>query len=143
VVNTVTAGTGTIGYADHSSIGNATAAKVQVGTGKTYVDYSAAGATNAFSASAEASPDSGVKGDLTQKLDYTKITNKDSYPIPLLSYDVLCSQFKDSAQAKLTTAYLGFIGSDTGQKVAAANAGSAPLPSKILSEIQTSLKLVK
>jgi phosphate transport system substrate-binding protein len=141
VVNTVTAGTGTIGYADHSSIGKAEAAKIQVGTSKTFVDYSASGATKAFDSAATATPQ--VKGDLLQKIDYTKITDKSAYPIPLLSYDVVCTTFKDAGQAKLTAAYLGFIASETGQKVAAANAGSAPLPAKIQTDVAASLKLVK
>ena len=141
VVNTVTAGTGTIGYADHSSIGTATAASIQVGTGKDFAEYSASGATDAFDAAATSDPQ--VKGDLTQKLDYTKITDKAAYPIPLLSYDIVCSKFTDSKQADLTKAYLGFVASKTGQAVAAKNAGSAPLPAKVQSDVAASLKLVK
>jgi phosphate transport system substrate-binding protein len=141
VVNTVTAGAGTIGYADHSSIGTATAADIQVGTAKTFVTYSAKGATNAFAAAATTTPS--TKGDLTQVLDYSKITNKDSYPIPLLSYQILCTTFKDPAQAKVTKAYLGYIGSEIGQAIAAKNAGSAPLPAAILADVQKSLALVK
>jgi phosphate transport system substrate-binding protein len=141
VVNTVTAGTGTIGYADHSSIGSATAASIQVGTGKDFSEYSAAGATDAFDAAASSDPQ--VKGDLTQKIDYTKITDKAAYPIPLLSYDIVCTTFKDSTQADLTKAYLGFIASKTGQAVAAKNAGSAPLPAKVQSDVAASLKLIK
>ena len=141
IVNTVTAGTGTIGYADHSSIGTATAAAIQVGTGTDFVEYSAAGATNAFGAAATATPQ--TKGDLLQKIDYAKITSTDAYPIPLLSYDVVCTTFKDSAQAKLTAAYLGFVASKTGQDVAAKNAGSAPLPEKIQQDVAASLKLIK
>jgi phosphate transport system substrate-binding protein len=141
VVNTVTAGAGTIGYADNSSIGSVNAAQIQVGTSKNFVAYSQTGATNAFDAAATSTPS--TKGDLTQVLDYTKITNKDSYPIPLLSYQVVCTTFKDAAQGKLAKAYIGFVASDTGQKVASVNAGSAPLPTSILKEIQSSLKLVK
>lgn len=141
VVNTVTSGTGTIGYADHSSIGKAQAAKIQVGTSKTFAAYSAAGATTAFDTAATATPQ--VKGDLLQKIDYTKITDKSAYPIPLLSYDVVCTTFKDAAQAKLTAAYLGFVASEIGQKVAAENAGSAPLPAKVQAAVASSLKLVK
>jgi phosphate transport system substrate-binding protein len=141
VVNTVTAGAGTIGYADNSSIGSVTAAQIQVGTGKKFVAYSQTGATNAFAAAATSTP-SGT-GDLTQVLDYSKITNTDSYPIPLLSYVVVCSTFKDATQAKLTKAYLSFIESDEGQKVASVNAGSAPLPTSILKEAVKTLALIK
>jgi phosphate transport system substrate-binding protein len=141
VVNTVTAGTGTIGYADNSSIGSVSSAQVEVEGSKKFVAYSQTGATNAFEAAATATP-SGT-GDLTQALDYSKITNTDSYPIPLLSYVVTCKTFKDAAQQKLTKAYLGYIASDEGQKVASVNAGSAPLPTSILKEIQKSLALIK
>ncbi len=141
VVNTVKAGTGTIGYADNSDIGSLTAAQVQVGTGTKYVAYSQTGSTNAFAAAATATP-SGT-GDLTQVLDYSKITDTNSYPIPLLSYVIVCSSFKDAAQAKLTKAYLGFIESDNGQKVASVNAGSAPLPTSILKEAVKTLALIK
>ncbi len=141
VVATVAAGKDTIGYADQSSIGTATAADIQLGTSKTFVKYSAAGATAAFAAAATATPVG--TGDLSQTLDYTKITKPGSYPIPLLSYAVVCSQFKDPAQAKLTTAYLGFVDSANGQAISAKNAGSAPLPANILAEVAASLKLVK
>jgi phosphate transport system substrate-binding protein len=142
IVSTVAAGKDTIGYADQSSIGTATKASIQLGTtGSTFVDYSASGATQAFKDAATAVPTGA--GDLSQKLDYTKITTSGAYPIPLLSYDVVCSTFKSAAQAKLTKAYLGFILSATGQAVAAKNAGSAPLPANILAEAQTSLKSVK
>ena len=141
VVATVAAGANTIGYADQSAVGTASQASIQVGTGKTFVAYSEKGATNAFSAAASTTPSG--KGDLTQTLDYTKITNADSYPIPLLSYQIVCTTFKSATQAKLTQAYLGFVGSATGQAVAAKNAGSAPLPASILSDVATSLKLIK
>jgi phosphate transport system substrate-binding protein len=141
VVATVAAGKDTIGYADQSSVGTATQAAIQLGTGKTYVKYTAAGATAAFKAAASAVPTG--TGDLSQHLDYTKITASGAYPIPLLSYDVLCTQFKAPAQAKLATAYIGFIDSTNGQAVSAKNAGSAPLPANILTEVAASLKLVK
>ncbi|MDQ1543341.1 MAG: phosphate transport system substrate-binding protein [Actinomycetota bacterium] len=141
VVSTVAAGKDTIGYADQSSIAKATAADIQLGTTSTYVTYSAAGATAAFTEAASANPS--TKGDLTQALDYTKISGTNSYPIPLLSYDVVCTTFKTAAQAKLTKAYVGFIDSTIGQAVAAKNAGSAPLPASILADVKSSLASVK
>lgn len=141
VVTTVLAGTGTIGYADHSSIGNATAAAVQIGSRDDFVSYSAAGATHAFAAAAQ--PDPQTTGDLFTELDYTKITATDAYPIPLLSYDVVCTTFTNPTQAKLTRAYLSFVAGKTGQEVAAQNAGSAPLPAAVQRQIAHSLKSVR
>jgi len=142
VVNTVTATANSIGYADQSSIGKATQADIQAGTsGSTFVTYSADGATKAFDDAAQDA--SQGDGDLTKKLDYTKITGADAYPIPLLSYAVTCKTFKDSTQGKLTAAYLGFIGSKTGQDVAEKNAGAAPLPTSIQDEIAKTVALIK
>jgi phosphate transport system substrate-binding protein len=141
VVSAVAAGKGTIGYADQSSIGTATAAKIQVGTGTDYVAYSEKGATNAFSAAATTSALG--DNDLLQTVDYSKITDTDSYPIPLLSYVVVHTSFKDATQAKLTKAYLSYIVSAQGQAVSAKNAGSAPLPAAILADDLKSIALIK
>ena len=142
VVNTVKAGTGTIGYADHSAIGDVTAAAIKAGSSKDYVEFSAKGASNAFALAATAAPTT-VEGDLSKKLDYTKINDKSAYPIPLLSYLIVCKTFESADQAKLTKAYASYIASDEGQAVANKNAGSAPLPTDALQEIQKSLALIK
>ncbi|WP_298226718.1 phosphate ABC transporter substrate-binding protein PstS [Gryllotalpicola sp.] len=141
VVGAVTAGSGTIGYADQSAIGTATAAQIEVGTSGTFVDYSASGATAAFDAAAQDA--SQGAGDLTVSLDYTKIMATSAYPIPLLSYDVVCKTFKNAAQGALTKAYLTYVTSSAGQQLAAANAGAAPLPDSTLTKIAASLAEVK
>jgi phosphate transport system substrate-binding protein len=142
VVNTVEAGNGTIGYADQSSVGKATLASVQVGTsGSNFSAYSAAGATKAFDEAAQDA--SQGADDLTKQLDYTKITDSSAYPIPLLSYAVMCKTFKDSAQGKLAKAYVGYIASKEGQQIGEKNAGAAALPDSVISEIAKSLADVK
>lgn len=141
VVTAVAGGNGTIGYADQSSINGATAASIEVGTSGKFVDYSAKAATAAFDTIATAAPQGA--GDLTLDLDYTKVSDASEYPIPLLSYAVLCKTFKDPAQGKLATAYLGYIASSIGQQIAEKNAGAAPLPASILSQVADTLKSVK
>ncbi len=141
VVAAVTAGAGAIGYADQSSVGKLTQAQIQVGTGKDFVAYSAAGATAAFDAAATTKAQGA--GDMTQVIDYSKITDKSAYPIPLLSYIITCTVHKDAKQGSLVKAYLGFLESTVGQAVAAKNAGSAPLPDSVLKEAQTSIALIK
>jgi phosphate transport system substrate-binding protein len=141
VVNTVEAGNGTIGYADQSSIGNATAASVEVGSTGTFVKYSAAAATQSLDEAGTITPQG--PGDMTVDIDTTKITSTKAYPIPLLSYDVLCKTFKSATQAKLATAYIGFAVSATGQAVGAKNAGAAPLSTKYLSEAAKTLATIK
>ena len=141
VVAAVTAGAGAIGYADQSSVGTLAQAAVQVGTGTDFVKYSAAGATAAFEAAATTQAQG--DGDMTQVIDYSKITDKSAYAIPLLSYIITCTVHKDATQGALTKAYLGFIESTVGQAVAAKNAGSAPLPDSVLKEAQKSIALIK
>jgi phosphate transport system substrate-binding protein len=139
VVGAVAAGTGTIGYADHSAIGTAHAASIiQSGTP---IAFSAAGVAKTFALAATDKPN-GVPGDLTMAFDYSKLT-ADTYPIPLLSYAIACSTFKDATQAKLVKSYLGFVASTLGQQVAAKNAGSAPLPNAALVKVQKSLAAIK
>ncbi|QWT23946.1 phosphate ABC transporter substrate-binding protein PstS [Subtercola sp. PAMC28395] len=136
VVQAVGAGSGTIGYADHSAIGKATAATINK------IAFSQEAATAAFAAAATTVPT--TTGDLSQKIDYTKLTTvTDAYPIPLVSYQILCTVFKDPAQATLTKSFIGFVASTVGQNVAAKNAGSAPIPDSMLTQIQTTLATVK
>jgi phosphate transport system substrate-binding protein len=142
VVNTVKAGVGTIGYADHSAVAGQTSASIQVGTGTTFVPFSAEGATAAFTKGAVAVP-STIEGDLAQKFDFSKLTDASVYPIPLISYQIICKTFKVPAQGALTKAFIGYVASDIGQQITAKNAGSAPIPAAMLVKIQDSLKLVK
>jgi phosphate transport system substrate-binding protein len=141
VVTAVAGGQGTIGYADQSSINGATAAKIQVGTGTDFVGYTAAGATKAFEAAA--SVHSQGTGDMTEVVDYSKITDASAYPIPLLSYVITCTTHKDAAQGELTKAYLGFVLSTRGQQVGAKNASAAPLPNSVLTQAQKTIATIK
>ncbi|MCW2165014.1 phosphate ABC transporter substrate-binding protein, PhoT family [Microbacterium hydrothermale] len=139
VVEAVKAGSGTIGYADHSAIGDLNAASViQDGTA---VAYSPEAVTATFEAAA-VDASNGVTGDLSKKFDYSKLT-AETYPIPLVSYAVTCTSFKDAKQAELVKSYLGFVTSSLGQQVAAKNAGSAPLPDSVLEAAAETLAAIK
>lgn len=141
VVNTVKAGDGTIGYADHSAIGDLSSASISVDGGS--VAFSQDAVTKAFGTGAELTPRSGVANDITVKIDYTKLTSQDTYPIPLLSYAITCSVFKDSAKAELTKGYLSFITGSEGQQAAAANAKSSPLPDEYQSKLADAISAIK
>jgi len=139
VVEAVKAGSGTIGYADHSAIGTLNAAAIiQDGTA---IPYSAEAVTATFAAAA-VDASNGVPGDLSKKFDYSKLT-AETYPIPLVSYAIACSTFKDTKQSALVKSYLGFVTSTTGQQVAAKNAGSAPLPDSVLAAAAKTLEAIK
>jgi len=139
VVEAVKAGSGTIGYADHSAIGTLNAASIV--TDGTAVAYSGDAVSKTFEAAA-VDNSNGVAGDLSKKFDYSKLT-PESYPIPLVSYAVVCSTFKDAKQAELVKSYLGFVTSSLGQSVAEKNAGSAPLPASVLADAAKTLAAIK
>lgn len=139
VVEAVKAGSGTIGYADHSAIGSLNAASIV--TDGTAVAYSGEAVSKTFDVAA-VDNSNGVPGDLSKKFDYTKLT-ADAYPIPLVSYAVVCSTFKDAKQAELVKSYLGFVTSSLGQSVAEKNAGSAPLPESVLAAAAKTLSAIK
>ncbi|WP_295821871.1 phosphate ABC transporter substrate-binding protein PstS [uncultured Microbacterium sp.] len=139
VVEAVKAGSGTIGYADHSAIGSLNAASIiQDGTA---IAFSPEAVTATFAAAA-VDASNGVTGDLSKKFDYSKLT-AETYPIPLVSYAITCTTFKDAKQSELVKSYLGFVTSTLGQQVAAKNAGSAPLPDSVLSAAAETLASIK
>ena len=139
VVEAVKAGSGTIGYADHSAIGSLNAASIV--TNGNAVAFSGEAVSKTFDVAA-VDASNGVAGDLSKKFDYTKLT-ADAYPIPLVSYAVVCSTFKDAKQAELVKSYLGFVTSSLGQSVAEKNAGSAPLPEAVLAAAAKTLSAIK
>lgn len=139
VVDAVKSTSGSIGYADHSAIGDLKAAGI-IQNGKA-IEFSAESVAKTFEVAATAASN-GVAGDLSKKFDYSKLT-ADAYPIPLLSYAVVCSTFKDEAQAKATKSYLSFVASTAGQAVAAKNAKSAPLPESLLKDAQKTIDAIK
>lgn len=122
VVDAVTNGTGTIGYADASRAGDLGTVAVQVGD--EFVPYSPEAAAAIVDASpfVEGRPD----GDLSIELDRAS-TEAGVYPIVLVAYSIACQQYEDAAKAELVKAYFEYIASPEGQDVAAENAGSAPI----------------
>ncbi|MBS1674113.1 MAG: phosphate ABC transporter substrate-binding protein PstS [Actinobacteria bacterium] len=129
---------GSIGYLDHSAlIDGVSAATVD---GIAFSNDAVAAALTAGGTSAS----NGVAGDLSMKFDYAKIkADTTAYPIPLLSYAIVPLAFANADNSAATIEYLKFIATPTGQKVAAAKAGSAPLPQSVLDSVQKTLATVK
>ncbi|GGF43931.1 phosphate-binding protein PstS [Marmoricola endophyticus] len=126
VVAAVKNASGSIGYADFSQAGDLSTAKIKVGDD--YVEPSAEGAAKALEASPLA--DGRPENDLAVEVDRTT-TESGAYPLFLSSYLIACPTYDDQAKADLVKGFLGYIVSEEGQKAAAENAGSAPLPSSL------------
>jgi phosphate transport system substrate-binding protein len=138
VIESVTNGAGSIGFADESQAGDLSIAKVKVG--EEYVEPTAETAMKVV----EASPR--VKGrpagDIAIDVDRTT-TEADAYPIVLVSYVIACHTYDDAEKAKLVKAYLSYVISSDGQQAAAKTAGSAPLSSTISDEATAQIEKIK
>jgi phosphate transport system substrate-binding protein len=139
VVQAVMAGEGTIGYVDESQAGNLGIAKVKVGN--TYVAPSAQGATNDFDQSRKDPALS--KGDNVFAYTVQRTpTDPSAYPVLLVSYLMGCTKYSDSSTTDLVKAYFNYIISDQGQKLAAQQAGSAPIGPNIKKEDQKAIDAI-
>jgi phosphate transport system substrate-binding protein len=83
-----------------------------------------------------------AEGDLAFALDRLT-TDPSHYPLVLVSYSIVCTEYADAAQGELVKAYISYITSAEGQAVAADSAGAAPLSEDLQAQVAASLELVK
>lgn len=122
VVQAIQAGSGTIGYADHSQVGELKSAKIKVG--EQFVEPSAQAAAKIIDASDKVEG----RGQFSSAVDIKRDTTEaGTYPIVLASYELACTKYQNQAQADAVKAWLTYIFSEQGQKAAADAAGSAPI----------------
>jgi phosphate transport system substrate-binding protein len=134
VIDAVSKGKGTIGYADASQAGSLGVASIKVGS-----DYVAPSADAAGKAAAVSTQVSGRPAtDLALTVNRTT-DEAGAYPLVLISYVVACPKYDDANVAKLVKAYLTYAVSADGQAAAASAAGSAPLPSDLVTKANTAL----
>jgi phosphate transport system substrate-binding protein len=138
VVDAVTNGSGTIGYADASRAGDLGVAKIKVGD--EFVAYT----PEAAAAVVTDSPLVEGRGanDIAISLD-RKTTDPTHYPLVLVSYSIVCEQYADADQGALVKAYIGYITSSKGQQEAATSAGAAPLSEELAGKVADALATVK
>ncbi len=138
VVDAVTNGTGTIGYADASRAGDLGVAQIKVGD--KFVKYSPEAAAAIVDASPKAAAEGRSANDQAIELD-RKATG-DVYPIVLLSYAIACEKYKDPATAAKVKAYLGYIASEAGQQAAVKAAKMAPLSAQQSKNVEASVAAI-
>lgn len=140
VVTALSQAQGTIGYADAAQSGSLGTVAVSMavdgskgsGTGaRESVPPSAAKAANLVT---DALSKLGTGNDLTLTLNHAKDSSS-VYPITQISYSVVCPTYKDVRNAHFVGSWIEFQASAQGQKLAASNSGSAPLPSALTSRI--------
>jgi phosphate transport system substrate-binding protein len=126
VVQAVTAGEGSIGYADASQVQDLGTAAVQVG--EEFVSFSPEAAARVLDISelAEDRPE----GDFAINLA-RDTTESGVYPIVLISYHIVCQEYEDEQEATLVRNFMQYISSEEGQMAAAEAAGSAPISQEL------------
>ncbi|WP_395245939.1 phosphate ABC transporter substrate-binding protein PstS [Agromyces sp. MMS24-K17] len=138
VVDAVTNGVNTIGYADASRAGDLGVANIKVGD--EFVGYTA----EAAAAVVAESPlvEGREANDLAIALD-RKTTDPSHYPLVLVSYAIVCQEYADAAQGELVKAYVTYLASEEGQATAAEQAGSAPLSAELSEKVAAAIATVK
>lgn len=134
LVDAVTNGTGTVGYADASRAGDLGTVAVQVGDD--FVEYS----PEAAAAIVDASPfaEGRAEGDLAIEIDRTS-TEAGVYPIVLVSYLIACGTYAEAENVELVKSYLSYIASPEGQDTAATDAGSAPISDALREKVTAAI----
>jgi phosphate transport system substrate-binding protein len=136
VVQAVTGGKGTIGYADASAAGKLGKASILV-NGKPLQPTAEAAATILDNSKT-------IPGRVANDLAYSlERTTEGVYPAVLVSYAIVCQTYKDAAVGALVKDYVTYIASADGQSAAATAAGSAPLSSALQAKVKTAIDSVK
>jgi phosphate transport system substrate-binding protein len=76
-------------------------------------------------------------GDLTLKLDYATKT-PGAYPILLVTYEIVCTKYKNASIGSQVKSFMNFIAS-TDQQNAVHNLGYAALPSSVQQKVQAEI----
>jgi phosphate transport system substrate-binding protein len=72
-----------------------------------------------------------------------KTESQGVYPIVLVSYLIACTEYGSANEGALVKGYLEYVISPEGQKVAAENAGSAPLSSSLTKKVEPGVAAIK
>lgn len=139
LIDVVAGAEGAIGYADASRAGDLGTVALQVGDA--YVPVSAEAAATAVDASPAAEGASDTQ--ITIAIDRTT-TEAGAYPLVLISYEIACQTYTDSAEAANVKAFLTYVASNDGQQRAAdpTVAGSAPLSATLQGEVQAAIDTI-
>jgi phosphate transport system substrate-binding protein len=138
LVDAVTNGTGTIGYADASRAGDLGTVAVQVGSD--YVEYS----PEAAAAIVDASPLAEGRATTDLAIDIDRTTEEAGvYPIVLVSYLIGCAEYAEADNVELVKSYFSYIASEEGQEAGAEAAGSAPISEALREQVTAAIDAIK
>jgi phosphate transport system substrate-binding protein len=126
---------GAIGYDEFSYAVQAGLSTASIDNGGGPVELS----KDTASAAAGAAQVVGTGDDLTLKIDYATKT-PGAYPIILVTYEIVCTKYKDSAKGTFVKDFLNYtVGAGQDQL---AQLGYAPLPSELQTKVKASVAKV-
>jgi phosphate transport system substrate-binding protein len=130
-------GEGTVGYAElsYATNGKIQTAKVANGSGA-FSEISSDTASKAIAGATVA----GTGNDLALKIDYAT-KEPGAYPIVLVTYEIVCSKYADSATGSKVRAFLKTFASEDVQKTIESK-GYAPLPAEVATKVQTAVDAI-
>jgi phosphate transport system substrate-binding protein len=138
VVAAISAGEGSIGYADASQVLDLGTAALLVGD--EFVGYSPEAAARIVDVSTRVEG----RGEHDLAFDLVRDTTEEGvYPLALVSYHIVCLEYEDQATADLVKAFMSYVASEEGQAAAAQTAGSAPLSAELRAEIQEAIDQIR
>lgn len=138
VISAISSGSGTIGYADLSQVGDL--GTVNVGVGEEFVAPSPESAAQIVDVSKR------VEGQGEYVFAYElarDTTEKGIYPISLVSYEMGCTSYDNADEAALVKAFYSFIISEEGQQASAESAGSAPISDSLRELITPAVEAIQ
>jgi phosphate transport system substrate-binding protein len=138
VADAVKGAANSIAYIDESGATGLSIAQLKVGSA--YVKINAAGAADVVAKSPVATGRG--TNDLAIAID-RKNTDKNAWPMVLVSYLIVCNTYADAAKGELVKAYATYVASSEGQSAAATQAGSAPLSADLATKVATAIATIK
>lgn len=137
VIQAVSGGQGTIGYADASQAGDLSTVAVKVGE-----EFVAPTPEAAAKVLDTATPvDGRAETDLALEID-RKTEASGVYPIVLVSYQIACQKYEDAKEAELVKEWLTYVAGSDGQSASAEAAGSAPLSDDFAAKVKTAIDTI-
>ena len=137
VVDAVTNGVGTIGYADASRAGDLGTVSVKIG--EEYVPFT----PEAAAAVVDASPFVEGREDYDLSLELDRTPDGAAYPVVLVAYLLACETYEDAEKGALVKEYLTYLASEDGQAAVASGAGSAPISAKLFERVEAAIAVIK
>lgn len=136
VTSSVKSTDGGITYAEWSAAKDSQLQVAKIDNGAGAVELTGASASKAI----EAAKIDGKGNDLRLKLDYAT-KEAGAYPIVLVTYEIVCSKYKDAEAGKSVKSFLNLFSSTDYQK-GLEEQGYAPLPTSIQEKVKTAVNAI-